>query len=90
MFLRDRVRDGEAEPRALANVLRREERIENPRLRFRRHARPIIGDANDDPIGFLIQLRSDDEPPATVGGQHRLFGVRQLHGSRCYRLQDFA
>ena len=75
MFLDDGVGDGQAEPGAFADVLGREKRIEDLRLDIFRHARPVVGDFEHDGVAIEVVPRADDEHPAAVSGDHRLFGV---------------
>ena len=75
MLLHDRVRDGQPEPGALADLLRREERIEDLGLHIRRHARTVVGDLEGDRVALDVVPRADDERAAAVGREHRLLGV---------------
>ena len=75
MLLHDRVRDGQAEAGALADFLRREERIEDLRLHLVGNARAVVVDLEDDRLLIGVVPGADDEHAAAVGRQHRLLGV---------------
>src|SRR5439155_5959064 len=77
MLLRDRVRDGKAETGSFANFLRREEGVEDSRLRVVWNARTIIGDFENGGIALVVMTGSNGQHPASIGGEHRLFGVDQ-------------
>ena len=75
MFLHDRVSDRQPEARPLADILGREERIEDLRLHVFGHARPIVGDFEHDRVAIEVVPGADDERAATVRADHGLFGV---------------
>ena len=75
VLLDDRVGDGQAEAGALADFLRREERIEDPRLHVLRHPRPVVVDLEDDRVALEIVPGAEDQRAAAVGAEHRLLGV---------------
>ena len=75
MLLHDRVGDRQAEAGALADILRREERIEDPRLHVVRHAGAVVVDLENDRVAIGVVPRAHDERAAPVRGDHRLFGV---------------
>ena len=63
MLLDDRVGDGQAQAGALADFLRREERIEDARLHVFRHARPVVVDFEDDGVASgSCQVRRTSVP----------------------------
>ena len=75
MLLHDRVRDGQPEPRALADLLRREERIEDFRLQLLRYPGTVVVDLEDDRLALQVVPAADDESAAAVRREHRLLGV---------------
>ena len=77
MLLRDRVGDGEAEAGPFADFLRREERVEDLRLRVAWNARSIVGDFENGGIAVAVVTGANDQRAASIRGEHRLFGVDQ-------------
>jgi len=75
VLLYDRVRDGEAEPRSFADLLRREEGVEDPRLRIDGNARPVVYDLNERDVVFVIVTGSNDERPAAIAIEHGLLRI---------------
>ena len=75
MLLHDRVRDRQAESRALSDLLRREEGIEDPGLHVLRHARPIVVHLEDDGVAVGVVPGAHDERAPAVRRNHRLLGV---------------
>jgi hypothetical protein len=75
MLLNDGVRDRQAEPRTLSDLLRREERIEDLRLQFLGYPGAVVVDLEHDGLLVGVVPRADDEDAAAVGGQHRLLRV---------------
>ena len=75
MLLDDGVGDGQPEARALADLLRREERVEDLALGLLGHARPVVADLERDGVALFVVPRPDDQGAAAVRRHHRLFGV---------------
>ena len=75
MLLHDRVGDRESQARALADLLCREERIENPASDVDRHAGAVVADLERHGVLLGVMPGADDQRAAPVGGEHRLFGV---------------
>ena len=75
MLLNDGVRDRQSESGALADVLRREEGIEDLVLDVRRHARPVIADLQHDRVLFAVMPRPQHQRAAPIGRQHGLLSV---------------
>ena len=75
MFLDDRIRDGQAESGSLANVLRREKRVEDFRLNLLRDPRPIVIDLEHDCIAVHVVPRAQDQGAAAVSPDHGLLGI---------------
>ena len=75
MLLHDRVGDGQAEARALADLLRREEGIEDSCLDVAGYARPIVSDLEDGVVAIDVVARAHRQHASAVGAEHRLFGV---------------
>ena len=77
VFLHDRVGDGEAEPGALADFLRREERIEHLALTLLRNARAIVIDFEHERSAIGVVRGANDDRAAAVGADAGLLGVDQ-------------
>ena len=75
MLLSDRVGDGEAEARAFADGLRREERIEHLALKIFRHARPIVADLEQHSVAIRVLPGPQCQRSPAVRREHRLLGV---------------
>ena len=75
MLLDDGVGDRQAEAGALADLLRREERIEDLALHLSRNPGSIVTDLKHDGLVFDVVPRADDQRAAAVGREHRLFGI---------------
>ena len=75
MLLHDRVGDRQPEAGALADLLGREERIEDARLHVFRHARPVVVHLEDDRVLRQVVPGADDQRAAAVRAEHRLLGV---------------
>ena len=75
MFLDDRVGDREAEPRALADFLGGEERIEDARLHVFRNAWSVVVDLEHDRFRFEVVPAAEHDRAAAVRAEHRLLGV---------------
>ena len=75
VLLHDRVGDRQPEARALADLLRREERIEDLRLHLFRNPGPIVVDLEDDRVAVRVVPGAHDQHAAAVRGEHRLLGV---------------
>ena len=75
MFFDDGIRDREAEAGALADVLRREERIEDARLDVFGHARAVVAHLEDDRVAIDVVPRAQDQRAASVRANHRLLGI---------------
>jgi len=68
LFHHDVVAHGEPEPGPFAGRLRREERIENLLLDVRRNARPIVADADFNPVAQISCDRLQPRFKAPAGG----------------------
>ena len=75
MLLHDRIGDGQPEARAFADLLRCKKRIEDTGLHILRHAWTVVVDFEHDGIPVGIVPHADDQRPAPVSAEHRLFGV---------------
>ena len=75
MLLDDRVGDRQPEACPLANLLRGEERIEDPRLHVFRHAGSIVADVEHDGLPLEVMPRVEHERAAPVRRNHGLLGV---------------
>ena len=75
VLLHDRVGDRQAEPGALADFLRREERVEDLRLQIVGDSGAVVVDLEHDGFPIGVVPRADDEDAAAVRRQHRLLGV---------------
>ena len=75
VLLHDRIRHGQAEARALADFLRREERIEDLRLQLLGDSRAVIVDLEHHRLPLDVVPAAHDERAAAVRRQHRLLGV---------------
>ena len=75
MLLHDRVGDRQPEAGALADLLRREERIEDLRLQLVGNARAVVVDLEHHRFLLGVVPGANDEHAAAVGREHRLLGV---------------
>ena len=75
MFLHDGVRHRQTEAGALADLLRREKRIEDLRPHILRHTRPVVVHLEDDGVVVDVVPGAQDERAAAVGADHGLFRV---------------
>ena len=76
VLLHDRVGHGQPETGALADLLRREERIEDLRLQLVGNARPVVVDFEHDRFLIRVVPRAHDErSPRPLADEHRLLGV---------------
>ena len=75
VLLDDRVGDRQAEPGALADVLRREERVEDPRQHLGRQPGPVVRHFEQDDVALAVVPRPHHQRAAAGGGRHRLLGV---------------
>ena len=71
----DAEADRQAEPRALAHRLGREEGLEHAACRAGRHARPVVGDLEKCPA--VVLPRANRDRPCRSGRPHRVLGVQQ-------------
>ena len=62
-------------PVPLPDLLRREERIEDPRLHVFRHARSVVVHFEDDGVALRVVPGADDQRAAAVRAEHGLLGV---------------
>jgi hypothetical protein len=74
VLLHDRVGDREPEAGALANLLGREERVEDPLLHVL-GTPAVVVDLEDDRRVLRFVPGADDERAAAVRREHRLLGV---------------
>ncbi len=75
MLLHDGIGDRQPEPGPLADLFRREKRVEDLRLKIVRNSRSVVVDLENHAVVFDALPAADDEDAAAVGRQHRLLGV---------------
>ena len=77
MLLDDPVRDREAEARAAADGLGREEGLEDVRQRVLRDAGAVVDHLGAHRPGVAAHVRVQDDAPPGLALEHRLLGVQQ-------------
>jgi hypothetical protein len=84
VLLHNRVRDGQPEPRAFADLLRREERIEDFRLQILSYPGAVVVDLEDDRLSLDVVPAAYDESATAIRREHRLLALIMRFSRTCW------